>query len=301
MSEVREQTTVQPAAPPRATSRAEVGLLDPARPSLASRLRLGVWLPPVVAFLLAAALWQWYAGNHPYVIPTISDIWDSLSQNTGMYWSNFKTTLQEVAIGAAGGILAAFLLAVLMAELPIFERALMPLMVTLMVTPVVAIAPALVIAFGFGSMPKYTVTGLVVFFPMLVNSLAGLRDVDAKTLDVLTTLHASRWETFRHLRFPGSLPFVFTGLRIALPLAVVGATVAEFAAAGQEAGLGGLITVASSQANLPIIWTSIFLLCVLGVGLVMVLAIVRRRVLWWDNEAALSSRAGAGAVSMPRH
>jgi NitT/TauT family transport system permease protein len=254
------------------------------------RSRVRIWLPPLVVFAIAAVVWDAYASGHPYVLPTIGDIWRSLAHNTGMYWSNFETTLREVAIGAAGGIVFAFLLAVIMAELPIIERAVMPFMVTLMVTPVVAIAPALVIAFGFGSMPKYVVTGLVVFFPMLVNSVAGLRDVDARTLDVFTTLHASRWEVFRHLRLPGSMPFVFAGLRIALPLAVVGATVAEFAAAGQESGLGALITVASSQANLAVIWSGIVLLCALGVGLVAVLALIRGRVLWWDNEAALNTR-----------
>jgi NitT/TauT family transport system permease protein len=141
-----------------------------------------------------------------------------------------------------------------------------------------------VVAFGFGMMPKYIVTGLVVFFPMLVNSLAGLRDVDQKALDVFKTLHASRWEIFRDLRFPGCMPFVFAGLRIAMPLAVVGAAVAEFVAAGQQAGLGSLVTIAAAQANLPVTWASIALLCLLGVLLVSLLAVLRKRVLWWSDE-----------------
>jgi NitT/TauT family transport system permease protein len=277
-----------------ASERRSGARLRPAK--ILRRLHVGTWLPPLIAFLVAAAIWQWYASHHPYVLPTIGDIWRSLKDNTGMYWDNFKTTLQEVLIGAAGGIVIAFLLAVLMAELPIFERALMPLMVTVMVTPIVAIAPALVIAFGFGPAPKYVVTGLVVFFPMLVNSLAGLRDIDARALDVLTTLHASRWETFRYLRFPGSLPFVFAGLRIALPLAVVGATVAEFAAAGQASGLGALITAAASQSNLTVIWSGIVILCAMGVALIAVLAFARSRILWWDNETTLRKRGGRAAA-----
>ncbi len=294
MSEIRDELTLDRPITPTPATPARPGLLRTVGKSLA-RARVGTWLPPLVAFAIAAVAWDLYATHHQFVIPTIGDIWRSLKGNTGMYWSNFKTTLQEVAVGAAGGIAFAFLLGVIMAELPIFERALMPLMVTLMVTPVVAIAPALVIAFGFGETPKYLVTGLVVFFPMLVNSVAGLRDVDSRTLDVFTTLHASRWEIFRYLRLPGSMPFLFTGLRIALPLAVVGATVAEFAAAGQASGLGALITVAASQANLSVIWSGIVLLCVLGVGLVGVLAVIRKRVLWWDNEAALNSgRGGRG-------
>jgi len=254
--------------------------------AIVGRLRLGTWLPPLIAFAVLGVIWELYAHAHPYVIPSIEQIWTSLRENPHMYWANTLTTLREIAIGGISGILVAFVLAVIMAEVPIVERAVMPLTVVLMVTPIVAIAPALVVAFGFGVFPKYLVTAIVVFYPMLINSLAGLRDVDERTLDVFTTLHASRLETFWRLRLPSSLPFVFAGLRIAFPLAVVGAVVAEIAAAGQQAGLGALIQVAASQANLPIIWSSILLLCVLGVLLISGLAVARSRILWWDNGSS---------------
>src|SRR5690606_34277806 len=154
-----------------------------------------------------------------------------------------------------------FVIAVVMAEFEILERAVMPLFVVIMVTPIVAIAPALVVAFGFGMMPKYIVTALVVFFPMLVNSLAGLREVDPKALDVLRTLHASRGEISRALRSPGSRPLVFARLGVWLPRAVGGAAVAECVAAGEQAGLGSLGTLSAAQANLPVAWASIVLLC----------------------------------------
>ena len=242
-----------------------------------------------MTFIVAAALWQVVAITNPYVIPTLDAISASLVTDAGMYWSNFLMTLLEVVVGAACGILAGFLIAVIMAEFRIIERAAMPLIVIVMVTPIVAIAPALVVAFGFGLIPKFIVTALVVFFPMLVNSLAGLRDVDQRALDVYTTLHASRWEIFRGLRFPGCMPYVFAGLRIALPLAVVGAAVAEFVAAGQQAGLGSLVTTSAAQANLPVTWASITLLCFLGVLLISLLALVRKRVLWW-NDGEVTAR-----------
>jgi NitT/TauT family transport system permease protein len=249
------------------------------------RLRIGIWLPPLVAFAVLAVIWELYAHAHPYTIPSIERIWTSLRENPHMYWADTFTTLREIAIGGLGGIGAAIVLAVLMTEVPLVERAVMPLTVVLMVTPIVAIAPALVVAFGFGVFPKYLVTGIVVFYPMLINSLAGLRDVDERTLDVFTTLHASRFETFWRLRLPSSLPFLFAGLRIAFPLAVVGAVVAEIAAAGQQAGLGALISVAASQADLPIIWSSITLLCLVGIVLISVLALIRSRILFWDNAS----------------
>jgi NitT/TauT family transport system permease protein len=257
---------------------------SPKRSSITLTQILWNWGPPAITFLIVAVLWQLVALNNPYVLPTLDAVGNSFASDPKMYWSNMLVTSQEIAIGAGAGILGGFLLAVAMAELPIVEKAVMPLIVVVMVTPVVAIAPALVVAFGFGMMPKYIVTALVVFFPMLVNSLAGLRDVDQKALDVFKTLHASRWEIFRDLRFPGCMPFVFAGLRIAMPLAVVGAAVAEFVAAGQQAGLGSLVTIAAAQANLPVTWASIALLCLLGVVLVSVLAVLRKRVLWWSDE-----------------
>lgn len=254
------------------------------RRSIWSHLMVGQWLAPTLAFLVIAAIWQMLALGNPYVLPTIDAIGASLAKDPYMYWANFLVTGQEILVGASIGISAGFILAVLMGEMPLVERALMPLMVVVMVTPVVAIAPALVVAFGFGMTPKYIVTALVVFFPMLVNSLAGFKDLDEKALDVMTTLHASRWEIFRDLRLPGSLPFFFAGLRIALPLSVVGAAVAEFAAAGQQAGLGSLLTIAAAQANLPVTWACIVLLCVTGLILVSGLALVRKRILWWSAE-----------------
>jgi NitT/TauT family transport system permease protein len=253
------------------------------RRGIPSWLRWGSWVPTLITFVIAALLWQVVAWTNPYVLPTLEAVGASLVDDAGMYWSNFLVTLLEVVVGAAAGILAGFLLAVVMAEFQLIERAVMPLVIIVMVTPIVAIAPALVVAFGFGMVPKFIVTGLVVFFPMLVNSLAGLRDVDHRALDVFKTLHASRWEIFRELRFPGSMPYVFAGLRIALPLAVVGAAVAEFVAAGQQAGLGSLVTTSAAQANLAVTWASIALLCLLGVLLIIVLALVRRRVLWWSD------------------
>ena len=290
MSDVSTAQAATKSAPPLSDG-ARAGILkaDPqagqlsagARFAKASRWRL--WVPPAITFVVVGMLWQVIALANPYVIPTIGDIWASLAGDPDMYWSNMLVTLQEVVMGAAAGILIGFAIAVVMAEFEIMERAVMPLFVVIMVTPIVAIAPALVVAFGFGMTPKYIVTALVVFFPMLVNALAGLRDVDPRTMDVMRTLHASRWEIFRDLRLPGCMPFVFAGLRVALPLAIVGAAVAEFVAAGQQAGLGSLVTISAAQANLPVVWASIVLLCLMGVGLVAVLALVRKKVLWWSE------------------
>lgn len=251
--------------------------------SFARSLNPRVWGPTAIVFVVVAVLWQIIAFTNPYILPSLGEVAASLLEDPAMYWQNFLITLQEVVVGAGAAIVLGYLLAVIMSEFEIVERAIMPLIILIMVTPVIAIAPALVVAFGFGMMPKYIVTGIVVFFPVLVNSLAGLRSVDPRAMDVFRTLHATRWETFRNLRFPGSMPYFFAGLRISLPLAVVGAAVAEFVAAGTAAGLGSLVTTSAAQANLPVTWAAIFMLCLMGILLIVVLAIVRKRVLWWSD------------------
>ncbi len=250
----------------------------------ARRLGLATWLPPLVALILVGLAWQLYADHNRYVIPTIPAILQTLKDEPGLFWANGLITLREIGVGAACGMGAAMLLAILMVELPIFERALMPLAVVLNVTPIVAIAPALVVAFGFGMLPKYLVTAIIVFFPFLVNMVAGLRNVDQSALDVMNTLHASRWERFYHLRLPSCLPFLFAAARICLPLSVVGAVVAEFSASGQLAGLGALIQVSAQQSDLKTIWASILVLAVLGVLFTVIVSIAQTKILWWDTR-----------------
>ncbi|MCR1784753.1 ABC transporter permease [Nocardioides carbamazepini] len=249
-----------------------------------TRWRFGLWIPPLVTFVLLGIAWEYVAHSNPFVIPPLGNIAESIANDPSAYWNNLLVTLKEVAVGGGAAIVLGYLLAVLMCEFKILERALMPVVMVIMVTPVIAIAPALVVAFGFGMLPKYIVTIIVAIFPILINSLAGLRAVDPGTLDVLRVVDASRWEIFWRLRLPGSMPYFFAGLRIAIPFAIIGAAVAEFVAAGEAAGLGAMISIAASQANLEVTWAGISMFCVLGLLFVAVLTLLRRRVLWWDNH-----------------
>lgn len=242
-----------------------------------------VWLPSAAAFGLLVLGWQLYATYHPFVIPTVPQILSTLADHPGLFWRNLLVTLQEAMVGAACGMLAAFGLAVVMCEMRMVERALMPLAVALNVTPVVAIAPGLVVAFGFGLTPKYIVTAIIVFFPFLINSLAGLRSCDPQAYEVLATLHATRREVLLRLRLPGSLPFLFAGARICIPLSVIGAVVAEFAAAGQAAGLGSLIETAASLSDLKTVYAAVLMLALLGVSLTLAVVLLQRRLLTWHQ------------------
>jgi NitT/TauT family transport system permease protein len=242
-------------------------------------LRAGVWLPPAIAFAALVGAWQLYAIHHPYVLPRLSAIKMQLSSHPGLFTRNAWTTLEEALVGGFAGMGIAFVLALVMFYVRVIERALLPLAVVLNVTPLVAIAPALVVAFGFGMTPKYVIAALIVFFPFLVNALTGLRDVDPEALDLVATLHASRAEVLWRLRLPSSLPYLFAAARICVPLSLVGAVVAEFVAAGDAKGLGTLIVTAASLGDLGTVYAAVVVLAALGVALFVAVVALQRLVL----------------------
>ncbi|BBA96208.1 putative ABC transporter permease [Actinacidiphila reveromycinica] len=238
-----------------------------------------MWLPLPVMLAVLAALWQYGARRLPYLLPPLPAVGRSLTTHFGYYLSGAWVTLGEAAAGLATGFAAAFVLAVLTSELPLVRRAVMPIAVVLNVTPLVAIAPALVVAFGFGPLPKLIITGLICFFPILINTATGLRSVPRPVLQVYRTMDAGRIELLWHLRVPHALPYVFAALRIVFPLSLIGAVVAEMSAAGSTRGLGTAISVASSMNQLPVVYASVLVLAVMGVLLLLAVTLVERRVL----------------------
>ncbi|MFE2432038.1 ABC transporter permease [Streptomyces sp. NPDC059373] len=247
-------------------------------------IRPSVWLPLAVMLAALAGFWQWGAKALPYLLPPLPAISSSLAANLGYYVDNALVTLGEAGAGLAMGFVAAFVLAVLTSELPLVRRAVMPIAVVLNVTPLVAIAPALVVAFGFGPLPKLIITGLICFFPILINTAAGLRSVPQQVLQVYRTMDAGRVELLWHVRIPTALPFLFAALRIVFPLSIIGAVVAEMSASGSTGGLGTAISVASSMNQLPVVYASIFVLALLGVLLLLVVTLVERRALHWHDS-----------------
>ncbi|WP_432564517.1 ABC transporter permease [Kineococcus sp. SYSU DK003] len=245
---------------------------------------LRFWLPTVLALVVAGLLWTWVARDNPYVLPTLSSVARQFVEQPDLYLRNAWTTLQEALLGLLFGGLAAVVLAVLMGESTLFRRGLTPLIVVLNVTPVVAIAPALVVAFGFGMLPKVIVTGLITFFPVLMNTVTGLRSVDRHVMQVFRTVDASRLDVLVRLRFPSALPYLFSALRVVFPLSLVGAIVAEFTAAGAQSGLGTLISVASSNSQLDRVFAAIACLAAMGSLLLLLVTVVERRALSWHES-----------------
>ncbi|GAA3547004.1 ABC transporter permease [Nocardioides daeguensis] len=247
-------------------------------------LRPTYWAPFAVMLVVVAAGWHLGAERMPYLLPPLSDVFGVLRDEPGYFVENSWVTLREALIGLGIGFAVAFLLAILISEVPVARRAIMPIAVVLNVTPLVAIAPALVVAFGFGAAPKLILTSLICFFPILINTAVGLRSVPKQVLQVFQTMDASRWEVLRHIRIPGSLPYVFAALQIVFPLSVIGAVVAELSAAGSSAGLGTTIQVATSMNRLSMVWAAIFVLALMGSLLLLFATVVERKVLHWHES-----------------
>jgi NitT/TauT family transport system permease protein len=176
--------------------------------------------------------------------------------------------------------------ATLMAQSRFLERSLFPLAVLVKVIPIVAVAPLFVIWFGFGSPPIVTTAALITFFPVLVNTLTGLKSVNPGALDFFRSVDASSKEIFLKLRAPSSLPYLFAAFRIAIPLSVIGAVVGELF--GGDIGLGSVIFVAHHNLDTPTTFSAILVLAVMGISLTILPSYIERRVLFWHDSFVAS-------------
>jgi NitT/TauT family transport system permease protein len=182
----------------------------------------------------------------------------SLLRHTGI-------TLLEVLLGLSVGLAAGAVLGYLTAKSPTLERWLTPYIVASQAVPIAAIAPLLVIWLGPGLISKIVTCALIVFFPILVNTLTGLRTVDGHLRELLESYNANRWQTFVKLEFPAALPVLFGGLKVGATLAVIGAVVGEFV--GADRGLGFLISAGRGAFDTALVFVAVGALVMLAVSL----------------------------------
>jgi len=252
-------------------------------PALYVRNRPQVLLIPLV-FVLFVALWEWMvrAWNVPnFLVPAPSTVAGALARGvrTGLYLTNFWITLFEALVGFVIAAVAGIVLGAVIAQFRLVERTFYPYLVALQTLPKIAIAPLIIVWFGFGISSKVIIAGTVAFFPVLVNVIVGLKTVDAAKLDLMRSLRASRWQTFRLVTFPNALPFVFAGLDIAIVFSVLGAIVGEFV--GSQKGLGNLILQFNFSLDVAGVFAVLILLSVMGVALHLVMQAVQRHVIFW--------------------
>ena len=192
----------------------------------------------------------------------------------------------EAVLGFGLGLVAGLAVGALVDAVPVLRRAIYPLVVASQTVPIPAIAPLLLIWFGYGLLPKILVTALIAFFPLAVNTVDGLRSTDRDVLDLLRSLGAGRWGRFRLAKLPSALPFVFSGAKIAVSVAVIGAVFGEFV--GSSAGLGYLINRSRAQFLTDRVFACIVLLAIMGIGLFALVVLAERLLLPWRRAGRVN-------------
>ena len=192
-------------------------------------------------------------------------------------------TLREVLIGFGLALAIGVAIAVVIAHSRVLSRTLYPVLVVTQVVPTIAIAPVLTIWLGPTDAARLLVVFLIAFFPIVVNTTAGMLRVDEELIDLIRGLNASRWKIFTKIRMPNALPFLFTGMRISITLAVIGAVVAEFVVS--ERGLGYLVFSATTNLDTVLVFTAVTLLAAMGIVLFRLVLLLQRLALPWAHEA----------------
>ena len=233
-----------------------------------------------------------------FILPAPSQVGAALYRGSvsGIYLQHLWITLAETLLGFLLGSVVAFVVGTAIAASPRTEYFLYPYIVMFQSMPKVALAPLVVVWFGLGLTSKVVSAALISFFPLLVNTIAGLRSADEDRVDLMRSLAASELQIFRMLRLPSALPFIMAGLEVAMVFSLVGAIVAEFV--GAEAGLGMLVQSRNFSMDVAGEFAILFILAVLGLLLNAALVSVRRRVLFWDpsQKAAPNSASLKGGL-----
>ena len=252
------------------------------------RCRIPTSLDGPIVGLLILIVWETgvrIGGVPAYLLPPPSAIAQRLFTDWDQILYHFAATTLEVVIGFVLAIVVSIPLAALLAQIRIFERMLYPVLVASQTIPKVAIAPLLVVWFGFGLMPKVLIAFLICFFPIVVDSLVGFRSAPKEVGWLARSMGASRWQTFVNFQVPAALPHIFAGVKVASTLAIVGAIVGEFVAA--DRGLGYQLIVANGALDVTLSFTVLVVLSLMGVALFALVDRVERWALPWHVSQRL--------------
>lgn len=220
----------------------------------------------------------------PIVLPPPSEVARAMVDTVGSrsFASHLGITLYEILAGFALGGLAGLLLGVAIGQSRLLEKTLYPYLVAFQSVPKVAIAPLFVIWFGFDAGSKIVITATVAFFPVLANTIAGLRATPADQIELMTAFTATRWQTFWGVRLPQALPYIAVGVDVGMMMAVIGAIVGEFV--GAKAGLGFLILQKNFSMDMAGVFAILIVLSAIGVGLHLLIQWLRRRLIFWVDH-----------------
>jgi ABC-type nitrate/sulfonate/bicarbonate transport system permease component len=246
------------------------------------------WLLPLALIALLVGAWQIAASTgaiaealslEDFLVPSPAEIASSLWENRGLLAENAWVTLREMVLGILCALVVGLAFAALMHRWRVLRDAAYPLIIASQTIPIVVIAPILTVWLGFGIGPKIFIVALVCFFPITVNALDGLRSVDPEAIKLMRSLDASRWQRFRRVEAPTALPSVFTGTKIAVVIAPIGAVFAEWA--GSSSGLGHLIQSDTANFEVARQFATVVVLAALALALMGLTAMAERRVISW--------------------
>ena len=283
MTREKAQRSLTSGAPVSEGALAEVPLAPPSRVPW-YRTRRGEQALVVFVFLVFLLLWTVYVkalGLSNLVLPTPWIVWDALVEGlvSGVLLGHLWVTLQEILLGFLMGSFLGVALGTLISHSELARRVLNPYLVASQAMPKLALAPIFVIWFGFGILPKVVITALICFFPLLENTVTGLKEIEETKLELFRMMTASNWQTFYKLRVPNALPIIFAGLRVAIVLSVVGAIVGEYV--GANRGLGALIIATQGNFDTPVMFSVFVVLTVLGTLLYKGMEVLEKTLFAW--------------------
>lgn len=235
-----------------------------------------------LGFLLSVlAVWEGlvrYFEIEAYLLPSVFEVWHELINRFGLLMQNAIVTINETVAGLMIGTVLGILIGVAIVYVRFIRTGVYPLIIGFQSVPKVAVAPLLVIWFGYGILSKIAMSFLISFFPMVVATIAGLTSVPYRLVEYLKSMNGTEWQIFLKVRVPNSLPHLMDGFKVSLPLAVIGAIVGEFAAS--EVGLGALIMLSSSQQDTALIFATLLVVSVISMAL-FGLIVLLERLIWW--------------------
>lgn len=240
---------------------------------------------PVAILLIVLGIWE--SAVHlfeipRYILPAPSKIVVTLFSKHAQLLKHTLVTLEEMLLGFLLAVSIGVPLAVLMFEFPALEKAFYPYVIGSQTVPVFAIAPLLVLWFGFGIASKVIMAALIVFFAIVLNTLDGLKSTDPDTVNLFRILRATRWQILWKVRIPSALPFIFSGAKIGISISTIGAVIGEWV--GAKAGLGYLMLYANGQLQISLVFAAIFCLTILGLSLFGLMTLLERYAMPWRQH-----------------
>jgi NitT/TauT family transport system permease protein len=239
-------------------------------------------------FIVALVLWDLSIRlfNVPvYLVPPPLAVGRALIDGlaSGTFYPHILATLHAVVVGYVVGCFLAIVIGALLAEIPLLERVLMPYIVALQSMPKVALAPLIIVWFGFGIASKIVLVALICFFPVFINTLVGMRAVNPDIVNLYRAFRASRWNILLNVKLPAAASSILAGLQISVAMALIGAVVGEFIAS--KAGLGNLLQASSMSMDVATMFAVVIVLAAIGIIGNEILQYLHRKIVFWENRS----------------